>query len=46
MVWLLVADQELWKQETKAYWWRNFGGLNIELPFEQHYNPYIDSDKT
>lgn len=20
-------------------------GLNIELPFEQHYNPYIDSDK-
>jgi len=21
-------------------------GLNIELPFEQHYNPYIDKDKT
>ncbi len=21
-------------------------GLNIELPFEQHYNPYLDSDKT
>ena len=20
-------------------------GLNIELPFEQHYNPYIDKDK-
>ena len=20
-------------------------GLNIELPFEQHYNPYIDNDK-
>ena len=20
-------------------------GLNIELPFEQHFNPYIDSDK-
>jgi predicted Rossmann-fold nucleotide-binding protein len=21
-------------------------GLNIELPFEQHFNPYIDLDKT
>jgi predicted Rossmann-fold nucleotide-binding protein len=21
-------------------------GLNIELPFEQHNNPYIDSDKS
>ncbi|MCG2460779.1 TIGR00730 family Rossman fold protein [Flavobacteriaceae bacterium F89] len=21
-------------------------GLNIDLPFEQHYNPYIDSDKS
>jgi len=24
----------------------NSVGLNIDLPFEQHYNPYIDSDKT
>jgi hypothetical protein len=40
---ILVADQELWKLRKQRRHilvaWRNFGRFNIELPFEQHYNP-------
>ena len=36
-----------WKQVNKGahYGGGTSVGLNIELPFEQHFNPYIDKDK-
>jgi hypothetical protein len=37
---------ELWKRVTKAHLAVELQGLNIVLPFEQHFNPYIDEIRT